>query len=230
MKNILLQTILLLTLFSTACAQQPNAEVYQKMYESATNYGDWSTATVALHGLLALDGEQELGSWKDSLAYVYLNMNGYGASEKLCSEILADQPDNVGIREVRAVSRRNLGLVKGAMADYETLLLETSNPFCAYYLAELQMGQDSLAQALKTLQIAERLDVKETDWVQLPVTKTQYQAVPLRAAVYHIKGLVLQNLNTAENKEHALAAYDKAIELFPDFYLAKNNRQVLAGQ
>lgn len=235
MKYLLQLAFLILT--STACAQQ-GTEVYEKMYQNAKAYGDWPTAASSLHVLIATqevttNGQQpkaDGSSWRDSLAYVYLNMNGYVACEKLCTEILSSEDStDLAILEVRAVSRRNLGLVKGAVQDYKVLLQQTSNPFHAYYLTQLQMGMDSLDQGLQTIQIAEKLPYEETDWVQLPLTQSQYQSVPLRAAIYHLKGLILQNLNATENKEMALAAYDKAIELFPDFYLAKNNRQVLAG-
>ena len=208
------------------------------MYQGAKAYGDWSTAASSLHALIAnsdqsaVGGQQSANSpaWHDSLVYVYLNMNGYVACEKLCTEILdSEDSTDLAILEVRAVSRRNLGLVKGAVQDYKVLLQQTSNPFHAYYLTQLQMGMDSLDQGLQTIQIAEKLPIQETDWIQLPLTQSQYQSVPLRAAIYHMKGLALQNLNATENKEMALAAYDKAIELFPDFYLAKNNRQVLEG-
>ncbi|GAB5555362.1 MAG: hypothetical protein Sapg2KO_49530 [Saprospiraceae bacterium] len=232
--NCQLKSILplaLLILSTPACAQQKGG-LYEEMYRSAKSYGDWPTAATALHALIASNKQLATSStpaWRDSLAYVYLNINGYGACEKLCTEILEADPKKLAILEMRALSRRSMGMAQGAMEDYETLLKKTKNPFHAYYLAELQIGQDSLAKALMTIQLAENLPFQETDWVQLPITQSQYQSVPLKAAVFHVKGLVLQNLNAKENKEEALKAYGQAITLFPDFYLAKNNRQTLEG-
>lgn len=229
MKNFLLLLTMICCWQIQTTAQNADATVYETIYRNATQQGDLTSAAFALHHLIATtqdSARQQL--YKESLVQTYFNQQNYWACERLASQLIAQAPVKLPILEMRATSRRQLGAAKEAISDYKLLLNNTNNAFHAYYLAQLQLGQQALDDGLVTLKKAEQLGTQEEDWVQLPVNQQQVQAVPLRAAIYHLKGITLQSLNTKENKTEALAAYEEAIRLFPDFYLAKQQKEALA--
>ena len=51
------------------------------------------------------------------------------------------------------------------------------------------------------------------------------QEVPMRAAAYNVKGICAMELN---QEEAAKQNFNKAVELFPDFALAKGNLDAMA--
>ena len=198
-----------------------------KMVKTALKYADYQTATTTLYDIIEKEGPAS--TYLDSLAYLYFSTGRYASCALVAEDVLKRDGDKANILELQAVSYTNLGNSIKAIDTYQKLIPLTNNIHHWYELAMLQYSIKRLAEAANSIQKAESLEAKENDFVSIPLDKNQAQKVPIMAAAYNLHGLIAYDLDKT-NLEIPKQAFNKALEIFPDFVLAKNNIKAMEQQ
>lgn len=216
---------LLFLCFSTllgACGNYAQEEKFiAKMYWQSIASENYATAAGILEHWLASDSLGKNSHWQDSLAYVYLKMENYGACEAVCTKLLEKDSFKVVVIEMLALSLHSQGKIPQAAQAYQRLVSKSRNVHHAYILAQLQLELNQLFSALSTVQFALTLSYLPSDWVEVYTQGNKCQRVPVEAALIYLKGVVLEKLNPTQNKQLAKEAYQQAIQLSPAFLMAK---------
>ncbi|MBL0309417.1 MAG: hypothetical protein IPP77_07025 [Bacteroidetes bacterium] len=196
-------------------------ETQQKIYHQAMKRYDLQTATVAMYNMIALKPTQlELN---DSLALLYFGQERYPQSYLLGEEILKTNPEKTGIRELVASSKQNLGMLKESLAEYEKLYKDTKSLFFLYQAATLQYQLKRFGECVASLE--QILSSPETTKQKVTIrTQSGAQEVPMNAAALNIRGICAMELN---QPDAAKSNFIKALEIYPEFALAKGNLESL---
>ena len=192
-------------------------EVQNRAYKAALKNYDLPSATVALYNMIALKPERT--DLQDSLALVYFGSERYAQSYLVGEEILKNNPQRNDMLELVAVSKQNLGLIKEALADYEKLYSQQKALFYLYQMATLQYQLKRYGECVASLDqiIGDAKADKEKVSIR---NQGGNQEVPMKAAALNVKGICAVELNQIDA---AKENFKKAIELYPDFALAKGN-------
>lgn len=201
----------------------PEYKLQEKIFRTALKYNDGETAKTALFSMMVMN--PEMPSLKDSLAILYFNMNKNAECIFVCRDILASEPGNDNILEIKAISQQNLGLYREALADYEKIYGKSKNITYLYEIATLQYQLKRFGECNATLSalLSNEEAAKQTISISAG-QQGQSQKVPMKAAAYNLRGVIAADL-----KEYAAAAsnYQEALKLYPDFVLAQNNLAVI---
>jgi tetratricopeptide (TPR) repeat protein len=208
-----------------ACSNSTQEEKFiAQMYKQSIDSGDYATAAGILEHLPISDSSTKNSHWQDSLAYVYLKMENYGACESICTKLLQKDSFNVAVIEMLALSLHSQGKIPQAAQAYQRLVPKSRNVHHAYTLAQLQFELNQLSSSLSTVHFALSLSYLPSDWVEVYLfQENKCQQVPVEAALAYLKGLILGALNPIQNNQLAKEAYEEAIQLAPDFLMAKKN-------
>ncbi|OYU83508.1 MAG: hypothetical protein CFE24_10910 [Flavobacterium sp. BFFFF2] len=186
--------------------------------KQAQTYADGGTMITALHQIIAEEGVNS--TYKDSLAVTYYKMNNYISCHLVAKELLEKKPNNVVLLELEAMSLKQLNAKKEAIDAFEKLFALSKNKFHGYQLAVLQQSIKRLAEAQATInQVLACEDIKGFD-LEFPKDQNQSQKIALNAAIQNLKGLIayeLKDITTAKT------AFQEALNISPDFALAKQN-------
>ena len=218
----LVTTFVFLALCSITTAQTNENLIkhYNAFYKQMRLQGDVNGIINALTHLNVLQpSEQRM----DTLAYIYMNNNQYmqalntiGIEKKSTDSDLAIQ--------VKAVSLKSLNQPKRALEQFIALYQRNKNPYLAYEIADLQIqtGDTDGAASYITYGIANATD----DMKHAFFERQQPYEVSLKAAFYHLQGLLIFNQDKTKIDE-AIAQMDKALEIAPTFNLASLSKQAL---
>jgi len=217
MKNLFFFFALFIA-FSSIAQNSNQVELEKKKLKQALIYGDQSTATTMMYNIIALEGEKSV--YKDSLAYLYFNRRSYLSCFLATEDALKNSPKNVELLEMSAISVESLGAYDKAITSFEKLVSITNNNFHAYKLAALNFQVSKFDEAYTAIKKADALPDNGKESITFPINKNYNQPVPLKAAIIYLKGMIEQNLN---DKVAAKASFLKAIQLFPEFILAKDS-------
>ncbi len=194
----------------------------KNIYKDALKNYDLDAAKNAIYLIIAIEGDQS--KFIDSLAYIYFNQKNYVSCLQVSNQIL-QQKETLDILEIKAVCLENLNDIKEAIAVYEKIYALKKDVLSAYKLAQLQQRLKRSAEAYATLKSAENLKFPDKVFVTFPGPKKgAVQNVPFKAAFYN---LMAQTSYDLHNYEMALKYYDEALKIFPDFFVAKQNSQVI---
>jgi len=221
MKNYIYIVALLITT-SIVAQTSNNIELQQKKIKLALSYNDKVAAASAMFSIIAMEGEQS--TYKDSLAYMYFNDAKYISSFLVTNDILKNKPDNIELLEINAISIENMGALDKAVEVYSNLLSKTKNNYHAYKLASLQVATKKFVDAYKSIKGADLLEDSGTIKVNFQVNKNYNQNVDLKAAIAYLEGIILLNMN---KETDAKLSFMRAVNLFPDFVLAKSKLTTL---
>lgn len=225
MKKHILASLFAIVLTSQLMAQTPVSsdpfDVQSRVYKTALKNYDLQAATIALYNMQALKPER--ADLNDSLALLYFAGERYAQAYVIGEEILKNNPKRNDILELVAVSKQNLGLIKEALADYEKLFAADKSVYYLYQTATLQYQLKRYGECVASLD--QILASADADKQKVTIRLQQgSQEVPMKAAAYNVKGICATELN---QEEAARQNFSKAIELFPDFALAKGNMEML---
>lgn len=218
MKKIFIAGLLSLLLMSTPVKAQEGFEHQMKVYALALKYYDLPTAATALYNAMVIKPERK--DLRDSLALIYFAGERYGQAYTLGEEILKDNPKRNDMLEMVAVSKQSLGLVKEALADYETLYNADKQLFYLYQMATLQYQLKRYLECVTSLDQIIGNDASAKQNVNIRNGNNTSQSVPMKAAALNVKGIVAMEMNQEAN---AKSFFEQAIQAFPDFALAKGN-------
>jgi len=212
----------LLTLSIGVISAQDMYLVQQRAYSQAMRFYDLPAATQAIYQMIALKPERS--DLQDSLTILFFAAERYPQAYLSGEEILKRSPDRPEIREIVALSKQNIGLIKESLSDYEYMWAKDKKLYYIYQIAILQYQLKRVGECMSSLDsiINDPSAVKEMITIRMKNDKKQN--VPMKAAAYNIKGICALEMNKTDD---ALTSFDLALEIFPEFELAAANRQAL---
>ena len=223
MKKILI-TVFLTMVLLTSTVRAQDFDTQMKVYSSALKYYDLNVAISALYNAMALKPDRK--DLRDSLALLYFAGERYGQAYTIGEEILKENPKRNDILEMVAVSKQSLGLIKDALADYEKLFAaEPKQIFYLYQIATLQYQLKRYGECVASLDQIITNEASAKQNVNIRNSNSTSQSVPMKAAALNVKGIVAMDLNQDAN---AKELFNQALQVFPDFALAKGNLATLS--
>ncbi|MCR9265421.1 MAG: hypothetical protein NXH86_14795 [Flavobacteriaceae bacterium] len=221
------KTLLLLLMFIGfgAMGQTKNEllEHYQAYYNEMRLQGDVVGVIGALTHLNVLAPSQER---RDTLSFIYMN-NGQHLQALNTIGIEKNDSDSDLAIQVKAVSLKALNQPKRALEQFEALFKRDPSPYLAYELADLKIQTGDTAGAGTNIEYG--IANAQDDMKYAFYERQQPYEVPLKAAFYHLKGLLTFNLDQ-NNIDAAIAAMDEALKLEPNFNLASLSKQALESR
>lgn len=197
-------------------------EVQSRFYKSALKNYDLQAATVALYNMQALKPERT--DLNDSLALLYFAGERYAQAYLIGEGIVKADPKRTDMLELVAVSKQNLGLIKESLSDYEKLYTEEKSVYYLYQIATLQYQLKRYGECVASLDQIIGNPESEKQKVNIRMQGGN-QDVVMKAAALNVKGICAMELN---QEEAAKDNFNKAIQLAPDFALAKGNLDLIA--
>lgn len=163
---------------------------------------------------------------KDTLAYVYANNNEHLQALNTIGIEKLDTDSDLAV-QVKAISLKALNQPKRALEQYEVLYSRQPSAYLAYELADLkiQTGDNTGAN----INIEYGILNSKDDMKYAFYERQQPYEVPLKAAFYHLKGLVQYNMNK-DDIDLAIATIDEALKIDPSFNLASLSKQALESR
>jgi tetratricopeptide (TPR) repeat protein len=216
MKNILYLFTFILTA-SVIAQSTNNLDLEKQKLKEALKYGDKTVAANSMFSLIALEGPTS--TYRDSLAYLYFNERNFVSCFLVTNDLLKNNPENVDILEMNAISLESIGALEKAIEKYKSLLIKSNNNYHAYKIAGLQFAMNKFDEALVSVKKADQLADKAEVNVNFQVNKNYNQNVPLKPAIAYLQGLIELNL---DKKAEAKLSFQRALKLFPEFTLAKS--------
>lgn len=193
---------------------------FEKYYKEMKKQGDVNGVINALTHLNVVDPSQ---ARRDTLAYVYMNGNQHLQALNTIGIEKNDSDSNLAV-QVKAVSLKALNQPKRAIEQFQVLYDRMPDPYVAYEMADLkiQVGDIEGAEKDITYGIANStLNMKHAFY-----ERQQPYEVPLKAAFYHLQGLLIFNKDKTK-VDDAIVMMDKALELDSNFNLASLSKQAL---
>lgn len=192
-------------------------DVQARFYRLALRNYDLQAATVAIYNMLAIKPERT--DLNDSLALLYFAGERFAQASILGEEIIKSDPKRKDMLELVAVSKQNLGMIKEALANYETLYAIEKSVYYLYQIATLQYQLKRYGECIASLDQIIANPEAEKQKVNIRV-QNGGQEVPMKAAALNVKGICAMELN---QEEAAKENFNKALQIYPDFALAKGN-------
>jgi len=224
MKNLIY--IFTFVLATTAIAQNTTSIAFEKQkLQLAKTYNDEAIITSAMYNIIALEGPNS--TYKDSLAYIYFNERSYVSCFLVLNELLKSKPENVEYLEMNAISLESMGAVDKSKEAYESLLAKSNNNYHAYKLAGLQFRMNKGEDAYATIKKADALPDTETINVTFQVNQNYNQNIALKAAISYLEGIIAESLGKSIE---AKVCYERAVQLSPDFVLAKSKLEIIKAK
>jgi tetratricopeptide (TPR) repeat protein len=223
MKKIVL--LLLLFIGFNGISQTKNELLahYEAFYKEMRLQGDVSGVINSLTHLNVLAPSKER---RDTLAFVYMNNNQHMQALNTIGIEKKDDDSDLAV-QVKAVSLKALNQPKRALEHFEILFARVPSAYLAYELADLniQTGNNERASVNIEYGIANAKDDMKYAFYE----RQQPYEVPLKAAFYHLQGLVAYN-NDKNNIDSAIASIDEALKIDPNFNLASLSKQALESR
>jgi len=200
----------------------PQDSIYMRMYRNSLKFGDARTAIQAVYGMMALHPDS--AKYVDSLAILYYVSGSYGQALATGKQAYTRNPSSMKFLEIIASSEQKLGMAKEAIDHYDKLFKTTQKLFYAYQEAVLEYSIQRYGECMGNLDFLIQSKEAATEKIQIPNSNTTLQEVPLKAAALNLEGIVYE-----EQKDNVKAKenFKKALDISPDFVLAKSNLENL---
>nr|WP_299382652.1 hypothetical protein [Allomuricauda sp.] len=196
---------------------------YQAYYKEMRLQGDVNGVIGALTHLNVLSPSKQR---RDTLAFVYMNNGQHMQALNTIGIEKKDDDSDLAV-QVKAVSLKALNQPKRALEHFEVLFTRSPSAYLAYELADLkiQTGNNEGAAANIEYGIANSQDDMKYAFYE----RQQPYEVPLKAAFYHLQGLVTYNKDKTK-LDDAIASMDEALKIDPNFNLASLSKQALEAR
>jgi len=207
----------------TSFFAQSNSDLkthFEEYYEEMRKQGDVNGVINALTHLNVIDPSQ---ARRDTLAYVYMNGSQHVQALNTIGIEKNDTDSNLAV-QVKAVSLKALNQPKRAIEQFQVLYDRLPDPYVAYEMADLKIQVGDIAGAEKDIEYGianSTLNMKHAFY-----ERQQPYEVPLKAAFYHLQGLLIFNKDKTK-VDDAIAMMDKALEFDSNFNLASLSKQAL---
>ncbi len=196
----------------------------KKIFAMATHNKDFYTALYAANAIIALDSANA-GTYYDTLATIYAGLNQIEAASQMANKVLAKDPNNRKMLEIKASSAAATGDMANAMTISKKLYEISKEPKYLFNIATLNIQAGNYGETESTLDQLEKDPRYGKDSVEMPGQRQgQFQRIPLEAAVIYLRG----NLDLSKNRiMEGATKIKQAIDRFPNFYLARRDMQMI---
>jgi len=205
--------------------QNINQEAFKadsSVYANAIANGDFPTAIVALYYLL--EHNPAKNNYRDSLAYMYFLNKQYDQSIQVCEYVLNQTIPSAHILYWAGASYHALGNIEMAVEKYIALYSLDPNVNHLFQISEYQYLLKQYNNCEQTIQqVLDHPKLNEST-IFIHISKKEQQQVPMAAAMYNLLGLLYNDL---EQNDKAMVAFNKAIEIYPGFLLARQKLAIL---
>ncbi|MCL6266987.1 hypothetical protein [Flagellimonas myxillae] len=223
MKKIVVLLLLVTGINGISQNQSELLKHYQDYYQEMRLQGDINGVIGALTHLNVLSPSKQR---KDTLAFVYMN-NGQHMQALNTIGIEKNADDSDLAVQVKAVSLKSLNQPKRALEHFEVLFTRNPSAYLAYELADLKIQTGNTDGA--TTNIEYGIANAQDDMKYAFYERQQPYEVPLKAAFYHLQGLVIFNKDKTKIDD-AIASIDEALKIDPNFNLASLSKQALEAR
>lgn len=196
---------------------------YQDYYRQMRVQGDVQGVINALTHLNLLDPSP---ARLDTLAYVYTNNNQHMQALNTIG-IERNPADSDLALQVKAVSLKALNQPRRALEQFQLMYERGPNPYLAYEIADLKIQVGDSPGSLAEIEYG--ISNATDDMKYAFYERQQPYEVPLKAAFVHLKGLAQFNMDK-NNIEQAIASFDEALAMAPNFNLASLSKQALESR
>ena len=224
MKNLIAILVFVFSMSLTAQTNQDLLSHYKKYYKQMQSQADIQGVINALTHLNILEPSQ---ARKDTLATLYMN-EGRHVEALNTIGIEKNESDSDLAVQVKAFSLKAIIDIDQSMVHYEELFKRKPNPFIAYELAEMKIRTGDLMGATRNITFG--IANSDGEIVRNYYETQQPYSVPMRAAFTYLKGLVKINEDREKNIDAAISIMNEALEIAPNFNLAKISIDALNAQ
>jgi tetratricopeptide (TPR) repeat protein len=222
MKKLFFSILIAVSFLSLAQAQENLTQHYKAYYDQMRLQGDVNGVINALTHLTILDPSTNR---RDTLAYVYANNNQHMQALNTIGIELNPEDSDLAL-QVKALSLKALNQPKRSLEQFQLMYERNANPYVAYEIADLKIQVGDSPGAMSIIEYG--ITNSQDDMKYAFYERQQPYEVPLKAAFIHLKGLALFNMN--KNIEEAIASFDEALALDPNFNLARLSKQALESR
>jgi tetratricopeptide (TPR) repeat protein len=219
MRKIACLAVLLTAGALQAQTQETLKNHYEAYYRQMRLQGD---AQGVINALTHLNVLEPSIARRDTLAYIYANNEEHLQALNLLGIDLNPNDSDLALR-VKALSLKSLNQPKRALEQFQELFKRTPNAYLAYEMADLKIQLGENAGALLDMENA----TSEMNYAFYE--RQQPYEVPLKAALIHLRGLAQYGMNR-NNIDKAIASFDEALTLAPNFNLASLSKQALESR
>ena len=224
MNNLIAILVFVFSMSLTAQTNQDLLSHYKKYYKQMQSQADIQGVINALTHLNILEPSQ---ARKDTLATLYMN-EGRHVEALNTIGIEKNESDSDLAVQVKAFSLKAINDIDQSMVHYEELFKRKPNPFIAYELAEMKIRTGDLMGATRNITFG--IANSDGEIVRNYYETQQPYSVPMRAAFTYLKGLVKINEDREKNIDAAISIMNEALEIAPNFNLAKISIDALNAQ
>lgn len=200
-----------------SCKQINEVDVYRKCIEQ-------DDRLCAIHAVTRILTQSPLdATWNDTLAVLYSNI-GMTQQAVLAADKALTLRESEAVRLVSAVGHKQLGNFEKALDGYRKLSDSQPNDIefmyeNGYLLIRLGRDDEALPWLDKVLAHEKATEISMQEFIE-----QGSQMVPYAAIAHNLKGYVAAKKG---RNDEAIRSYEAALNLFPDYFLAKNNLLVL---
>ncbi|WP_047418420.1 hypothetical protein [Cellulophaga sp. Hel_I_12] len=223
MKKLVVAIVLCMGLSLTAQTKSELQKHYEAFYQQMRLQGDVNGVINALTHLNVIAPSAQR---KDTLAFIYANDDQHMQALNTIGIEKIETDSDLAV-QVKAISLKALNQPKRAIEQFEVLQQRNPNPYVAYELADLKIQTGNPNGAATDIEygiLNSTEDMKHAFYER----QQPYEA-SLKAAFLHLKGLVVFNLDK-DNIDGAIALFDEALQLDPNFNLASLSKQALEAR
>lgn len=196
---------------------------YEAYYRQMRMQGDVQGVIGAMTHLNVLDPST---ARRDTLAYIYANNDMHMQALNLLGIDVSPDDSDIAL-QVKSLSLKALNQPQRALAHFQELFKRSPGAYLAYEIADLKIQLGENAGAL--LDIEYGIENATPEMTYAFYERQQPYEVPLKAALIHLKGLAQYGMNR-NNIDKAMATFDEALALAPNFNLASLSKQALASR
>ncbi len=223
MKRFTLALVMTLVAGSQLQAQDGLKAHYEAYYLQMKKQGDVRGVINALTHLNVLDPSV---ARRDTLAYVYANNEQYMQALNLVGVEFNGNDSDIAL-QVKALALKALEQPNRALLHFQEMFKRNPNPYLAYEIADLKIQVGENAGALTDIEYGVANATPEMKYAFYE--RQQPYEVSLKAAFIHLRGLAQYNMNK-NNIDKAIASFDEALALDPNFNLASLSKQALESR
>lgn len=191
----------------------------QAAYQLAMRYNDPDMAKTKLYSLIIRNPENL--RFQEALGSLYFEMGESTSAALVALDILEVNDKSIGALEIAAYSLEQVGALDRALPHFESLYLLTGDNFSLYKSGFLQYSLKRYEEAMNSVNLLLR-EAKTDEKIGFPKSQTETQEVSMKAAALNLKGMIYMEQDA---KEDARVAFEEAIQLDPNFEMAKENLQ-----
>jgi tetratricopeptide (TPR) repeat protein len=190
----------------------------QRIYQLALRYNDVQVARTKLFDLIERNPTNS--RYMELLASLYFETSQYGSAAISAMDALELNDKSVASLEVAAYSLEQIGALDRALPYFERLFLLTDDVFSLYKTAYMQYSLKRYEESLNSINMLVKHNKATEEKLGFNLDENQTQEVSVKAAAFNLRGLIYLDQGS---KVDAKKAFQQALELSPDFDLAKQN-------